>query len=109
MHKDICSSLSGLKEAANLLRNIAQGEGIAIARKHFLLQFSRETFTVILKRALYNNGICQLLPDIMKKKDAKTSLSHITNMEEMNKSNKVITYIPSDLPMRVFVLLDNYD
>ena len=43
------------------------------------------------------------------KKDAKTSLSHITNMEEMNKTNKVITYIPSDLPMRVFVLLDNYD
>ena len=95
MHKDICSSLSGLKEASNLLRNIAQGEGIAIAYKHFLLQFSGETFTVILKRALYNNGICQLLPDIMeKKKDAKTSLSH---MEEMNKSNKVITYIPSDL------------
>ena len=43
------------------------------------------------------------------KKNAKTSLSHITNMEEMNKSNKVITYIPSDLPMQVFVLLDNYD
>ena len=34
-HKDICSSLFGLKKAASLLRNIAQGEGIAIASKQF--------------------------------------------------------------------------
>ena len=73
------------------------------------LEFSRETFSVILKRTEHNNGICQSLPNIKRKRDAIASLSYITNMTEMNKSNKVITYIPSDLPLRMFLLLEHYD
>ena len=80
------------KEVTSLLTNIPQEEEISIARNAIYGQFSKETFSVILKRTLCSNGICQSLPDIMKKtKDAKASLSHSTTMEEMNKSNKVIT------------------
>ena len=88
------------KEVTSLLGNIPQEEGIAIARKQYFCIFSRE---IILKRTLYSNGICQLLPDIMEKKDGKASLSHITNMEEMNKSNELITYLSSGWPLRVFM------
>ena len=81
------------KEVTSLLTNIRQEEGISIARNAIYGQFSQATFSVILERTLYSNGICQSLPDIKGKKDAKASLSHITNMEEMNKSKKVITSI----------------
>ena len=30
-------------------------------------------------------------------------------MAEMNKSNKVLTYLSSGLPLRVFVQLEHYD
>ena len=91
------------KEETSLLTNIPQEEGISIARNTIYVQFSKETLSEILKRTLSSNGICQSLPDAMEKKnrDAKASLSHITNMEEMNKSNQVITYLPSGWPLRV--------
>ena len=84
------------KEETSLLTNIPQEEGISIARNTIYGQFSKETFSVlILKRNLYSNGICQSLPDITgKKTDALASLSHITNKEEMNKSNQVIHISP---------------
>ena len=108
-HKDICSSLSGLKRGNKSPKKYCSRRG----NRHFMqatfLELSRETFSVILKRTEHNNGICQSLPNIKRKRDAIASLSHITNMTEMNKSNKVITYIPSDLPLRMFLLLEHYD
>ena len=104
-HKDICSSFLIYKEVTSLLTNIPQEKGISIARNAIYVQFSKETFSVIMKRTLYSNGICQSLPEIMGKKYAKASLSHITNMEEMNKSNKVITYLSSGWPLRVSMAL----
>ena len=88
---DIHSSLSDLQRSNKpSITNVPQEEGISIARNAIYEQFSKETFSVILKRTLCSNGICQSLPDIMEKM-LKASLSHITTMEEMNKSNKVIT------------------
>ena len=108
-HKDICSSLSGLKRGNKSPKKYCSRRG----NRHFMqatfLEFSRETFSVILQRTEHNNGKYQSLPNIMRKRDAIASLSHITNMTEMNKSNKVITYIPSDLPLRMFLLLEHYD
>ena len=70
------------------------------------LEFSRETFSVILKRTEHNNGKYQSLPYIMRKRDAIASLSHITNMKEMNKSNKVITYLRSEATEGAYATYD---
>ena len=99
-NKDICSSFSGRQRSNKPSSKYSSRRGNRHSTQAIFLHFSRE---IILKRTVYNNGICELLPDIMEKKDTKASLSHITNMEEMNKSNELITYLSSNWPLRVFM------
>ena len=49
-HKDICDNLSSIPKSFHT--NNPQEEGIAILHNAILVQFSEETFNVILKKAL---------------------------------------------------------
>ena len=49
-HKDICDNLSSIPKSFHT--NIPQEEGIAILHNAILVQFSKETFNVILMKTL---------------------------------------------------------
>ena len=60
-HEDICSSLPSLKRVNKPTKKYFSRRGNRDSTQTIFLQFSRETFSVILKRTVYNSGISQAL------------------------------------------------